>query len=89
MIAAMMTITPTEVSIQAGRMSVTGLDVTRGSVQAVTEVSLTGTVTTANETDIQAGGSTVPLRKRGKYTGNFVRRPDGWQVTDIKPGCRG
>ncbi len=41
------------------------------------------------EVTIQAGGSTVPLRKRGMYTGTFVRRPDGWQVTDIKPGCRG
>jgi serine/threonine-protein kinase len=38
------------------------------------------------EVTIRAGGTTVPLQKKGKYKGNFVKRPDGWQVTTIKPG---
>ena len=61
MIAAMMTIAATHVSGQAGRLIVTSLDRTTGSMQAVTEVSLTGTVMDDAQTDIQAGGSTIVL----------------------------
>ena len=41
------------------------------------------------EVTIQAEGASVPLQKRGRYKGNFVRGSGGWQVTTIKPGCSG
>ncbi len=61
LIAALMSITPTQVYGQAGRLSVTSLDVATGSMQAATEVSLTGTVMDDAQTDIQVGGSTIVL----------------------------
>lgn len=38
---------------------------------------------------VDSEGRRVSLKKRGQYTGEFVRRPDGWQVSAIHEGCSG
>jgi serine/threonine-protein kinase len=38
---------------------------------------------------LASGGTEMTLKKKGIYTGDLVKRPDGWQITDIREGCGG
>lgn len=36
---------------------------------------------------VDTGDSRISLKKRGPYTGEFLQRPDGWQISAIHTGC--